>query len=317
LGLGEPFSISAEHGRGVAELVDALQELLVADSPDANSDDVEDELVEEDPNRPLRVAIVGRPNVGKSSLLNQLVGEKRAVVSDIPGTTRDTVDSLLVLDGHSYRLIDTAGIRRRGKIDRGVERFSVSQAQKAIDRCDVAILVLDGTEELAAQDLHIAGYVVDAHRPLVVAVNKWDVVTEREATARVWAERVSDRLRFAKQVPMVLISALSGQRVHNVLDRVREVWASSGIRVSTPDLNRWIERLGGISGGRGMHLLYGTQKGVHPPRFVFFCNDPKSIHFSTRRHIENSLRETFDFGASPLRLEFRSRRAPKGTKERR
>jgi GTP-binding protein len=302
LGLGEPLALSAEHDRGLDELYDRLEPLL-ADAPDAG-DPVEGDF-------PLRVAIVGRPNVGKSSLLNRLVGEQRVMVSDVPGTTRDAIDTLLTLGDRRYLLIDTAGIRRPGRIRERVERFSIVRAKANIDRCDAAILVLDADDGIAAQDTHIAGYVHDAFKPLIVAVNKWDLIENREEAAKKWEEEVSDRLRFAKKAPMVLISALTGQRAINVLDRVDEVHARGAIRIPTPELNRWLERAAAHQshgGKQAFRLYYAAQTGVHPPRFVFFCNNPDKGHFSVKRYLENSLREHFDFGASPLRIQYRPRR---------
>jgi len=264
----------------------------------------------EDEERALRVAIVGRPNVGKSSLVNRLVGEERVMVSDVPGTTRDAIDTLIRIGERRYLLIDTAGMRRPGRVRERVERFSVVRARANLARCDVAVVVLDAAEGLAAQDAHIAGYVHEAHKPLVVAVNKWDLLEDRERQAKEWEERVRERLRFAKQVPLVLMSALTGQRATKVLERADEVWEQSGIRVPTPDLNRWLERAARLQTGKARNpfrVYYGTQTGIHPPHFVFFCNDPKKAHFSFRRYLENGLRETFSFGASPLRIDFRAR----------
>ncbi len=304
LGLGEPFALSAEHDRGMDDLYECLETLL-ADVPDVADDTPGD--------RPLRVAIVGRPNVGKSSLLNRLVGEQRVMVSDIPGTTRDAIDTLLTLGERRYLLIDTAGIRRPGRIRERVERFSIVRAKANIDRCDAAILVLDADDGIAAQDTHIAGYVHEALKPLVVAVNKWDLIEGREVAAKKWEEDVRDRLRFAKQAPMVLISALTGQRALNLLDRVDEVHACGAIQVGTPELNRWLEQAAAHQ-SRGVkqafRVYYATQTGVHPPRFAIFCNDPDKGHFSVKRYLENSLRERFGFGASPIRLQFRPRRGP-------
>jgi len=303
LGLGSPFAVSAEHALGVDDLVDAVVELL---GP------VED--VDEPSGEPeLRVAIVGRPNVGKSSIFNRLVGEERVMVSDIPGTTRDAIDTAFEFGGRRYRLIDTAGLRRRGRIQRGVDRFSSQRARQNIERCDVAVLVLDASESLASQDAHIAGFIVDAYRPFVVVLNKWDLISEREENAKRWLREVGHRLRFAKQVPLLFISALSGQRVTKIFEEVDQVYASAGIQVSTADLNRYLhgqtEANPTAPPPRGcLRFFYMTQTGVYPPSFVLFCNDPRKVHFSIRRRVENDLRERFDLGAAPIRLSFRSRR---------
>ncbi|HJQ99577.1 MAG TPA: ribosome biogenesis GTPase Der [Candidatus Polarisedimenticolaceae bacterium] len=307
LGLGEPLAVSAEHGRGI----DVLLEEVATRLEGAGAGE------EADPEPPaIKIALVGRPNVGKSSILNRLVGEERMVVSDIPGTTRDAVDTRLVLpDGRRYQLVDTAGMRRRGKVQATAESLSVMQARHAIDRADVVVLVLDGSEPLSAQDTHIAGYSQEALRPVVVAVNKWDLVEGREQRAKAWAEDVRIRLKFLKDVPMVLVSAKTGQRVDRILRSVDEVYASASRSVTTPEINKWLqeeaarERRSPAKGG-SIRLFYATQTGVRPPRFVLFCNDARRIHFSMRRRLENSLRERFGFGSAPMRLTFRSRREP-------
>jgi GTP-binding protein len=305
LGLGEPVPVSSEHGLGVDLLLEKIDERIEFQVDAGDSAD--------DEPRPLHVAIVGRPNVGKSSLLNRLVGEERVLVSDVPGTTRDAVDTLLTVDDRHYRLIDTAGIRRRGRVQRRAERFSVARARTNIERCDIAILVLDAEAGFAAQDAHIAGYIKDSFKPLVVAVNKWDLIEQREEEAKRWIERVTERLRFIKRAPMVLISAKTGQRVMRVLDEVDQLYADAGRTVGTSELNRWLQQTAGPqvnapSRGRSLRLYYATQTGVHPPRFLLFCNDARLVHFSFKRHLENTLRERFGFGGAPIRLAFRNRR---------
>jgi GTP-binding protein len=306
LGLGDPWPVSAEHGRGIEELLQSLAdsmegfEAVEADAPSAAT-------------RVTQVAIVGRPNVGKSSLLNRLLGEERVLVSEIPGTTRDAIDTLLEFGERRYRLIDTAGIRRRGKVQLRVEHYSVARARQNIERCDVALLVIDASEGLAAQDAHVAGYIDDAYKPMVVVVNKWDLVDDREAQAKHWEDTVRRRLKFAKQAPMLLVSALTGQRVVKILDYVDRLYAAAGIRVSTPELNRWLQQAAGPflappARGRAARFYYITQKGTHPPHFVLFCNDPGRVHFSRKRQLENSLRRRFGFEGAPVRLELRARR---------
>lgn len=304
LGLGEPFGVSAEHARGIDELLAAIEARLPAS----------DGAIDEDaPGEAIKVALVGRPNVGKSSLLNRLVGEERMMVSEVPGTTRDAVDTLLTLGDRRYQLVDTAGMRRKGRLHEPVESLSVMRARQAIERADVVVLVLDGSEPIAAQDTHIAGYAVDASRPIVVAINKWDLVEEREVKAKDWEAELRERLRFVKEVPFVLVSAKSGQRVAKILDHVDTLFAEASKRVPTPALNTWLqeeslkERRAPAKGG-SVRLFYATQTGIRPPRFVVFCNEARRLHFSLRRHLENSLRARFGFGAAPLRLTFRSRR---------
>jgi GTP-binding protein len=304
LGLGDPIAVSAEHGLGIDELLDAIEQRLAEHRPGTPDGETAEA-------RPLSVAIVGRPNVGKSSLLNRLLGEERVLVSEVPGTTRDAIDTLLEKGERRYRLIDTAGIRRRGRVRLRAERFSVARARKNIERCDVAILVLDASEPFGAQDAHIAGYVREAFKPLVVAVNKWDLVEGREEAAKRWSDEVRLRLRFVKQAPMVLISARTGQRVMRVLEHADRLHEAAGIQVPTPEVNRWLQEVGrlpGQSGPGAPRLLYATQTGVRPPRFVVFCSDPTRVHFSLRRHLENSLRERFAFDGAPIRIDFRSRR---------
>lgn len=304
LALGEPLAVSAEHGRGIGPLLDRIEELLrdVPDPPASEPDEVR---------RPLNLAIIGRPNAGKSSLLNRLAGEERAVVSAIPGTTRDSVDTLLELGDRRYRLIDTAGIRRRGKVRLRVERFSVSRARQNLAGCDVAILVLDAEAGFAAQDAHIAGHALEAFKPLVVAVNKWDRVEGREEQAKKWEETVRTRLKFAKSVPLVLISALTGQRAAKVLELADQVHAAGAIEVPTPAVNRLIQEINDRSGAGAPRLYYATQTGTHPPHFLVFCDNPDRIHFSLERRLTNLLRDRYGFGASPIRLEFRRRRPPR------
>ncbi len=306
LGLGEPVSISAEHGRGIETLLDRVADTL-GESEDSDTDH------DDESDRPIRVALVGRPNVGKSSLLNRLVGEERMMVSDVPGTTRDAVDTLLTRDGRRYLLVDTAGLRRKGRVKLAAEAVSVVVARKSIERADVVVLLIDASEEFAAQDAHIAGFAIDAFKPIIVAVNKWDLVTGREEAARFWEDEVRHRLRFAKKVPMVLVSALTGQRVVKILDLVDEVYETAGRRIPTTELNRWLQDVSRAeqaspAKGRSVNLLYMTQTGTHPLRFVLFCNHPRRVHFSLKRFLDNSLRERFGLGATPVDLRFRGRR---------
>ena len=257
------------------------------------------------------MALVGRPNVGKSSLLNRLLGEERVVVSEVPGTTRDAVDTPFTYQGRRYLLVDTAGIRRKGRVSQAADSLAMAAARRAIERADVVVLVLDATEPFAAQDAHIAGYAMEARKPVVVAVNKWDLVERREEAAAAWQDELRRRLRFVKEVP-ILLSARTGQRVLKVLDQADAVHAAGGRRVPTPELNWWLHAQAQAertspAGGHSVRLFYAAQTGVHPPRFVLF-SDARRVHFSLRRRLENSLRAHFGFGAAPLHLQFRSRR---------
>jgi GTP-binding protein len=305
LGLGEPIPISAEHGEGIGELLAAVDAMLPAGDAE--------EMQGESEAPPVRVALVGRPNVGKSSLVNRLLGEERVLVSELPGTTRDAVDTPFRYQGRGYLLVDTAGIRRKGRVHQAADSLAMAAARRAIERADVVVLVIDGTEAFAAQDAHIAGYAMEARKPVVVAVNKWDLVERREEAAAAWQDEVRERLRFVKEVPIVLLSARTGQRVLKLLDHVDALHASAGLRVPTPELNRWLHEEAQAertspAGGHSVRLFYAAQTGVHPPRFVLFCSDARRVHFSLRRRLENSLRARFGFGAAPLHLQFRSRR---------
>ena len=307
LGFGDPVPVSAEHGLGVQDLLDRVEEALASGASGRPAE------VEEERARAVRIAIVGRPNVGKSSLLNALLGDERALVSEIPGTTRDVVDTLLERDGRRYLLLDTAGLRRPGRRRAAADALSEGRAREAIDRSDVVAVVLDASEGFVAQDAHIAGLAREASKPLVVAVNKWDLAEGREDAAKAWERELRDRLRFAPGAPVLFVSAKTGQRAGRVLEAAEELHRLGGIRVPTPELNRWLGEVARTeraapARGRSIRLFYATQLGVHPPRFVLFCNDATRVHFSLRRHLESSLKERFGYGSVPVRLRFRSRR---------
>ena len=299
LGLGEPIAISAYHGNGTGDLLDRIVENL----PEA-----EEEPEFEGP----RIAIVGRPNVGKSRLLNALLGQERAIVSDVPGTTRDSLDTQITWEEQPITLIDTAGIRRRGRVEQGIERVSVMRSMRAIDRADVVVLVIDATEDFTAQDLHIAGYVEEQKKGLVVAINKWDLIEKDHTTMDEYRARARRELDFVSYAPIVFISAKLGLRVGQVIESALAVLEQREKRVSTAALNRMLKEA--VSKhqppsrpGKWVKFFYATQADTAPPTFVFFCNDPKQIHFSYRRYLENELREAFGFEGTPLRISFRSR----------
>jgi GTP-binding protein len=306
LGLGEVLPISALHGTGTGDLLDAIVQAL----PPAAAEDEDDEAV--------RIAIVGRPNVGKSSLLNRLVGAERVIVSDVPGTTRDAIDTRAHVDGHEVVLIDTAGIRRRGRIDVGLEKYSVLRALKAIHRADVALLLIDASEGIIAQDAHIAGFVLDEAKSVVVVVNKWDLLKRRSPdepapTMAEFGERVRAELRFLDFVPVVFISAKTGKGVEQVLPTALDVADSRMKRIPTGELNRLVREAvlrhpPPGHAGRAARIYYATQAGVDPPSFVFFVNDPKLVHFSYERYLENVLREAYTFLGTPLVLHLRKRK---------
>ena len=300
LGLGDPWPISALHGLGVADVLDALLAAL----PRAGQAEPDDESP--------KIAIVGRPNVGKSSLLNRLLGEDRAIVSPIPGTTRDAIDTTLIYDGTPITLIDTAGIRRRGKIDPGVERYSVLRALRAIERADVALLLIDAVEGVEAQDAHIAGMVIDQLKSVVVLINKWDAVPKETGTLEAYGRQVRQTLQFLDFVPLLFISAKTGQRVDRVLPTALEVQAARQLRVPTAELNRLVreatlQHAPPSRSGRRLKFLYASQVRTDPPTFLFHVNDPTLVHFTYERYLENQLRERYGFPGTPLRLSFRER----------
>ncbi len=298
LGMGEPLGISGLNGLGTGDLLD----LIVAALP-------KPEAVEEDES--VKIAIVGRPNVGKSSLLNKLLGEERAIVSPIPGTTRDAIDTRLDYEGAAVTLIDTAGIRRRGHIEVGVEKYSVLRTYKAIDRADVALLLLDAVEGIAAQDAHIAGMVLEKNRSVVVVVNKWDAVEKDSYTMNLFSEKVRDQLHFMDYVPTLFISAKTGQRVEQVLPMALRVQEERLIRIPTSELNRIVreavsKHAAPSKTGRRLKIYYASQVNIEPPTFLFHVNDPKLVHFTYRRFLENQIREHYSFLGTPLRLSFRA-----------
>jgi GTP-binding protein len=298
LGLGDPLPISAHHGRGVAELLDKVVELLPAATPAPA-------LAE-----PVKVAIVGRPNVGKSMLLNALVGDERAIVDATPGTTRDAVDTRIDFEGQNMLLIDTAGIRRRGRVQPGVEHYSVIRSMRAIDRADIALLVLDATETATSQDTHIAGYIQEAVKGIIIIVNKWDLIEDRD-TAK-WNERIEAQFRFASYAPILYTSAKTGQGVREIMPRVSQVYRERLKRLPTAAVNNVIQEAAAShnrprGGTRQLKIFYATQAEVNPPTFVFFTNDAKMVHFSYRRFLENKLRQAFGFSGTPLRLIFKTR----------
>jgi GTP-binding protein len=300
LGMGEPVPISAARGLNVGDLLDEIVQRLPSPEERGEDDDAP------------RIAIVGRPNVGKSSLLNALTGEQRSVVSETPGTTRDAIDTRLIFKDRPIVLVDTAGIRRRGRISRGIEQYSVLRAMRAIDRADVGVLVIDATEPLAAQDAHIAGFVLEQAKGLVLAVNKWDLIPKDSHTARQFESQLRQHFRFLPYAPIVFISARTGQRIEHVLELALSIEQERRKRVPTAQLNEAVrkamaEHQAPSSGGRLLKLFYITQVGVDPPTFVAKVNDPELVHFGFRRFLENRLRERFGFFGTPIRMYFRPR----------
>jgi len=300
LGLGDPWPISAYHGTGTGDLLDAIVERL----PEMEPED-EDEAI-------LRIAIVGRPNVGKSSLLNALLGQERAIVSDISGTTRDAIDTHLSWDGEPVILVDTAGIRRKGRIERGIEKYSVLRALRAVGRAEVALLVLDATEGVTAQDAHIGGYILEEHRSLIIVVNKWDAIAKDTHTMAEYNKELRQELKFLDYVPVLYISALTRQRVNQVLPTALRVKEEREKRLPTGELNRLLQDAIAASPpktfkGRRSRFYYVTQADVNPPTFVFFVNDPRAVHFTYMRYLENKIRERYPYEGTPIRLKLKGK----------
>ncbi len=300
LGLGEPYAISALHGTSTGDLLDMVVELFPPQQAE-----------EEDAS--VKIAIVGKPNAGKSSLLNKLVGSERAIVSPIPGTTRDAVDTNIQYKGIDVTLIDTAGIRRRGKIDPGVEKYSVLRSIKAIERADVALLLIDAASGITAQDTHIAGFILDAWKSCVVLVNKWDTVEKDTYTMEAYSKHIRQELNFMDYVPFLFISALTGQRVDKVLPLALQVQEERLVRLTTSKINQVIQKAQDAhpspsKAGRQLRMFYGTQVRSDPPTFMIYVNDPKLAHFSYRRYLENQLRAEYGFLGTPIRIVMKGRR---------
>lgn len=293
LGLGDPYPVSAIHGTDVGDLLDAV----VKSFPEA--EETEDDSI--------KIAIVGKPNAGKSSLLNKLTGAERAIVSPIPGTTRDAIDTQFEYQGLPVTLIDTAGIRRSGKIARGVEQYSVLRSFKAIERSDVALLMIDAITGITAQDAHIAGFILDAWKSCVVLVNKWDAVEKDNATMQEYTRRIRSDLNFMDYVPLLFISAKTGQRVDQVLPLALRVQEERLARLTTSKINKVLVEAqdrhpAPARAGRQLKMYYGTQVRSDPPTFMIYINDPKLMHFSYLRFLENRIREAYGFLGTPIRI---------------
>src|SRR5512146_288720 len=300
LGLGDPYPVSAVHGTGTGDLLDAL----VAAFP---------EQTEAEEDESIKIAIVGKPNAGKSSLLNKLVGEERAIVSAIPGTTRDATDTKIVFDGLPITLIDTAGIRKRGKIERGVEQFSVLRSFKAIERADVALLMIDATTGITSQDAHIAGFILEEWKSCVVIVNKWDLVEKTQSSMEEYTRKIRADLNFMDYVPLLFISARTGQRVDQVLPLALRVQEERLARLTTSKINEVIHKAQDnhphpSHAGRQLKMFYGTQVRSDPPTFMIYVNDPTLMHFSYLRYLENQIREEYGFLGTPIRIVTKGRR---------
>jgi GTPase len=305
LSLGNVYPISALHGTGTGDLLDAI----VAEVPVVD---------EQPPVDSVRIAIVGRPNVGKSSLLNALLQVDRSIVSAIPGTTRDAIDTELIWEGQNITLIDTAGIRRRGKVDVGIEKYSVMRALGAIERSDVALLVVDATTGITAQDTHVAGFILEEFKSVAVIVNKWDAISDKGTNTMLdFTADLREKLKFMDYVPVLFISAVTKQRISKVLPLAMSVAAQRKLRIPTGELNRLFREA--ITAhpapnrkGKQLKFLFATQAEVAPPTFVIFVNDRELVHFTYERFLENRIRAVYPFEGTPLRLVFRNRESEDG-----
>jgi GTP-binding protein len=299
LGLGEPITVSSYHGTGTGDLLDKIADNLPGPGVDIENDSV-------------KIAIIGRPNVGKSRLLNSVLGQERVIVSDVPGTTRDAIDTEIQVGNTLVTLIDTAGIRRPGRIDYGVEKWSVMRTLRAINRSNVVLMVVDASEGITAQDAHIAGYALEETKGIVLVVNKWDKVEKDSHTIYEYTKKIREQLDFLSYVPMVFISAKFGQRVNKVLDLALQVAAERKKRVPTAQLNKLIREAIAAHNpptkpGKWLKILYATQADVEPPTFIFSVNDAEAVHFSYERYLENKIREAYGFEGTPIRMIFRNR----------
>ena len=300
LGLGDPIAVSAIHGHGTGDLLDACFQYF----PEEEEDEAEDDVI--------RVAVIGKPNVGKSSLVNRLLGEKRVIVSDVAGTTRDAVDTPFENGYGKYVLIDTAGIRRKSKVEERVEKFSVMRAQLAIERADVCLILIDGRDGVTDQDTKIAGLAHEAGKASVIVVNKWDLVEKETGTLEKMRKEVQRDLGFMSYAPVVFISALTGQRTERLFELINYVNGQSAMRISTGMLNNVLADAQlrvqpPTDKGRRLKIYYMTQTGIRPPTFVIFCNSRELFHFSYQRYIENQIRSVFGLEGTPIRLVIRQK----------
>ena len=301
LGLGDPIGVSAVNHMNLGDLLDLVLEHIEKVPVDEDSEDA------------IHVSLIGRPNVGKSSLTNALLGKERVIVSNIPGTTRDSIDTHWIHEGTEFVLIDTAGMRRKGKIDLPVERYSVVRALRAVDRSDIAVLVLDATEGVTEQDKKIAGYAHESGKGCIIVVNKWDLIEKDSKTSDKFTEDIYRELAFMQYAPVLYVSALTKQRVNRLADVVKFVSEQQNMRVSTSVLNELLEDSLLVNpppakSGIPLKIYYMTQASVKPPTFILFVNNPDIMHFSYMRFLENRLRDTFGFGGTPIRLILRGKK---------
>ncbi|MBF2467897.1 ribosome biogenesis GTPase Der [Listeria welshimeri] len=301
LGFGEPYPISGSHGLGLGDMLDAVR----AHFPKEEEEEYPDDTV--------KFSLIGRPNVGKSSILNALLGEDRVIVSDIAGTTRDAIDTTYTFDGQDYVMIDTAGMRKRGKVYESTEKYSVLRAMRAIERSGVVLVVINAEEGIREQDKRIAGYAHDAGRAIIIVVNKWDAINKDEKTINVWTEDIREQFQFLSYAPIVFVSAKTKQRLNNLFPLINQVSDNHSLRVQSSMLNDVISDAVAMNPspmdrGKRLKIFYTTQVAVKPPTFVVFVNDPELMHFSYERFLENRIREAFPFDGTPIRVIARKRK---------
>jgi GTPase len=301
LGFGEPFPISGSHGLGLGDLLDEAAKHFKKDDGDEYGEEV------------IKFSLIGRPNVGKSSLVNALLGEERVIVSNVAGTTRDAIDSSYTFDGQEYVIIDTAGMRKKGKVYETTEKYSVLRALRAIERSDVVLVVIDGEEGIIEQDKKIAGYAHDAGRAVVIVVNKWDAVEKDEKTMNKWEQNIRDHFQFLDYAPIIFLSAKTKKRIHTLLPVINVASENHALRVQSSVLNEVVMDAVAMNptptdNGKRLRIYYATQVAVKPPTFVVFVNDPELMHFSYERFLENRIRDAFGFEGTPIRIIARARK---------
>lgn len=300
LGMGEIYPISSIHGLGIGDLLDAIYEHFPTEDVLGKEDDC------------IKVAVIGKPNAGKSSLINRIMGEERVIVSDVPGTTRDAIDTFYEIDGKRYMFIDTAGIRRKSKIEEGIEKYSIIRSWTAVDRADVCIIMIDAKDGVTEQDTKIAGYAHEQGKASIIAINKWDSIEKSTGTMEKYRKKVIGDLEFMSYAPIVFISAITGQRVDRLFELIEYVNAQASFRVSTGLLNDVLnDALAMVQPpsdkGKRLKIYYMTQTGVKPPSFVVFVNDAELMHFSYTRYLQNTLRSNFGFEGTPIRFTIKQK----------
>ena len=294
LGVGEPIAVSGVHGVGIGDVLDACMKAMQEEKTNTERAGI-------------RIAVIGQPNVGKSSIVNALLREERAIVADEQGTTRDATDTFFTWEGKPYVIIDTAGIRKRGQVYESIEKYAVLRAMQAIERCDVALFIVDGEEGIREQDKHVAGYAHDAGKPVIIVVNKWDAIAKDGSTMHVFTQKIRQEFLYLSYAPLLFVSAKTRQRIDQLLPEVNRIYENSRRRIATNVLNEVVADTqvttpAPARNGKRFRVYYATQVAVQPPTFVFSCNDPKLMHFTYQRYLENQLRQAFDFEGTPLRI---------------